>query len=196
MKDQPFTTAQSLELINEMIGKAKRSYISKGIASIVWGSLIIFCSMVTWTQIQFKIDIGFDIWLLLFFALIPQVYFGVKEKQSRKFTSYEEGTVGFIWISFTVCIFITSFYNSRFNVESSTTLIMMLYGFPTFIMGGVFKFKPMIIGGIICWVLSIISIYTQLTTDMLLMAMSGLFAWLIPGIILWQKHKKNMALHV
>lgn len=191
MKDQELSTAESLQLISEMIGKAKRSYVSKGTASIVWGALIILCSMVTWAQQQFTIDIGFDIWLLLLLALIPQIYFAIKEKREKGFTGHDEETMNFVWISFTVCIFITSFYNSRWGGESSASLIMMLYGIPTFITGGIFKFKPMIVGGIICWVFSIISIYTPFKTDMLLMAACGLFAWLIPGIILWNRYKKQ-----
>lgn len=191
MKEQQLSTEESLQLIGEMIGKAKRSYVTKGIAGMVWGILIIFCSMFTWAQQQYNFDIGFDIWLLLLFALLPQLYFTIKEKREKKFTGHDEETMHFVWISFTVCIFITSFYNSRWGGESSTTLIMMLYGIPTFITGGIFKFKPMIIGGIICWVISIFSIYTVFKTDMLLMASCGLCAWLIPGIILWTRYKKQ-----
>jgi hypothetical protein len=73
---------------------------------------------------------------------------------------------------------------------------MMLYAFPTFVIGGMQKFKPMILGGIFCWVASIISIYTNVEIDLLLMAACGLIAWLIPGIILWRSYKKNQAANV
>jgi hypothetical protein len=191
MKEEEFSTQQSLQLIQEMIRKAKKSYVSKGTASMVWGTLIVVCSLTTWAQIVFSFTIGFDVWMLLLLALIPQIYFAVKERNAKSFVGHDEQTMNFVWISFTVCIFITSFYNSRYGGESSTTLVMMLYGIPTFITGGIFKFKPMIIGGIICWVLSILSIYTPFTTDMLLMATCGLCAWLIPGIILWTRYKKQ-----
>ena len=191
LKEPTFSNEQSMQLINEMIGKAKRSYTTKGIASMVWGSLIIFCSMITWTHVKFNLNIGFDVWLFLLLALIPQIYFSIKEKREKNFIGHDEQTMTFVWVTFTICIFITSFYNSKYETDSSATLFMMLYGIPTFITGGIFKFKPMIIGGIICWVLSIISIYTSFTTDLLLMATSGLFAWLIPGIILWNRYKKG-----
>ena len=191
LKEPPFSNEQSLQLINEMIGKAKRSYTTKGIASMVWGTLIIFCSMVTWVQVKFNFSIGFDIWLLILVALISQIYFSIKEKKDKKFVGHDEQTMTYVWTTFSICIFITSFYNSKYDSESSTTLIMMLYGIPTFITGGIFKFKPMIIGGIICWIISIISMYTSFQNDMLLMAACGLFAWLIPGIILWNRYKKG-----
>ena len=194
--EQGFSTEQSLQLIQEMIGKAKRSYVSKGYATIVWGALIMLCSLVTWAQEQFKFSIGFDIWLLLLLALIPQIYFGIKERRSKDFVPYDEQTMTFLWTAFAICIFISSFYNGLYGPQSFSSLIMMLYGIPTFITGGIFKFKPMILGGIICWVLSIVSMYTPYTTDMLLMAACGLFAWLIPGIILWNRYKKQQAANV
>lgn len=196
LEEQGFSTEQSLQLIQEMIGKAKRSYISKGFAAIVWGALIMLCSLVTWAQEQFKFIIGFDIWLLLLLALIPQIYFGIKERKSKDFVSHDEQTMIFLWAAFTICIFISSFYNGMYKPQSFSSLIMMLYGIPTFITGGIFKFKPMILGGIICWVLSIISIYTPDTTDMLLMAACALFAWLVSGIILWDRYKKQQAVNV
>jgi hypothetical protein len=197
MQEENFTEQDSLKLINEMIGKAKKSYITKGTASIVWGAIIFLCSLVSWSEAHFKYDFPFDIWLLTLVALILQVYFSVKEKRSRQFVSYEGIVITHIWIAFTVSIFILSFYLSRHSQNGqSSSLIMMLYGIPTFITGGVTKFKPMIFGGVFCWVASFVSIYTSIEIDLLLMATCGLFAWLIPGIILWNRYKQNQATNV
>jgi len=187
------TEQESLKLINEMIGKAKRSYITTGAASIVWGILIVVCSLLTWYQVYTQHAFGFDVWLLVFLAVIPQIYFSIAEKKKKNFVSHDEHTMTYLWSTFAICIFILSFYNSKFETDSShsTALFMLLYGIPTFITGGIFKFKPMIFGGIICWVLSVASMYTDIATDMLFMAACGLFAWFIPGIILWKKYKKQ-----
>lgn len=194
METEKFSEEDSLKLINEMIGKAKKSYITKGTASIVWGMIIFFCSIVNWSEVHFKYDFPFDIWLLTLVALILQIYFSIKEKRSRQFVSYEGIVIAYTWMAFTFSIFILSFYMSRFTQHGEgSTLVMMLYGIPTFITGGVTKFKPMIFGGIFCWVASFISIYTFVEADLLLMAACGLFAWLIPGIILWNQYKKNQA---
>ncbi len=196
LKDSTFSGEESMQLINEMIGKAKRSYTTKGLASMVWGTLIISCSMVSWAKIKYNLSIGFDVWWLLIIALMPQIYFSITEKINRKFESHDEKTITYVWATFTICILITSFYDNKYGGQHSATLFMMLYGIPTFITGGIFKFKPMIIGGAICWVLSLISLYTGSAINMLLMAGCGLFAWLIPGIILWNRYKKGEMAHV
>jgi len=189
------TYQQSLDLINEMISKAKKSYTTKGIASMVWGSLITFCGLVNWAEIHFNKSFG-DVWLLTLIALVPQIYFSVKEKRNKNFVAHNEITTNYIWIAFTISMFITSFYFSHFNLGNVSTLIMMLFGIPTFIIGGMSKFKPMILGGFFCWAASIVSIFTTLEVDVLLMAACGLFAWLIPGIILWGCYKKSLQTNV
>lgn len=191
MQQDKMTEQESLRLINEMIGKAKRSYVTKGIASIVWGVLIILCSLLTWIRAKFGFTIGFDPWMLIFLAVIPQVYFTIKEKKERRFIAHDEATMSYVWSAFGVCIFILSFYNARFGREEITSLYMMLYGLPTFITGGIFKFKPMIYGGLACWLLAICALFTSGATAMLFVAICGLVAWLIPGIILWNRYKKQ-----
>lgn len=185
------TSEESLQLINEMIKKAKKSYVSKGIASIVWGILIMICSLLTWAQLQFKFILGFDVWLLALVAVAPQVFFSIKERRQKNFVAHDEVIMRYLWSAFGICIFILVFYTNRYSDINTTSLYMMLYGIPTFITGGIFKFKPMIFGGLICWILSVISLFTSLTVNMLFIASCGLFAWLIPGIILWNSYSKQ-----
>ena len=195
-QEKPLTEKESLRLINEMIGKAKQSYVTKGIASIVWGILIIICSLLTWIRVKYRFTLGFDEWLLVFIAIIPQLYFSIKEKKQKHFTGHDEITMRYLWSTFGICIFILTFYNYHYGGDEAISLYMMLYGIPTFITGGIFKFKPMIIGGLICWILSVASVFTSFSTGMLCMAGCGLFAWLLPGIILWNKYKKQQSCNV
>ena len=195
-EEKQLSEKESLRLINEMISKAKKSYVTKGGASIVWGVLIVICSLLTWAQVQYQFYIGFDVWLLVFIAVIPQIFFSIKEKKQKNFVGHDEVTMRYLWTTFGICILILSYYSSRFHDDAIASLFMMMYGIPTFITGGICKFKPMIIGGLICWGLSVGSMFTPLKTDMLFMAACGLFAWLIPGIILWNKYKKQEGCNV
>ena len=192
MEDKELSGSESLQLIRDMIGEAKSSYISKGSASMVWGALITLCSLTTWVQVHYNFSIGFDIWLLLIVALVVQIFFNVKESKSRNFTSRVHKSVGYVWTTFGICIFMISFYcNTVPNVQHSIFLYLLLYGMPTFITGGIFNYKPMIIGGVVCWILAIISVYTSGEINLLLMAVSGIVAWLIPGFILWRRYVRS-----
>jgi hypothetical protein len=196
MEEENFSEKESLQLINEMIGKAKKSHIEKGIASIIWGALIFFCSVYTWAEIEFDFN-GGDPWILTLIAVIVQIFFGIKDGKKKNFKSYESDAISSVWIAFGISMFVLIVYSNKHPSQGEiTSLFMMLYAIPTFVTGKITKFLPMIYGGIFCWAASIASIYTTFKTDNLLMAACGLFAWLIPGIILWLRYKKNKVANV
>jgi hypothetical protein len=187
MEENKLSENESLRLITEMITKAKSAYHSNGTGAIMWGIVIFVCSIIDFFKKQFHVDIGFDIWLLMFVALIPQFYMVFKNGKKKNFVSYEETTMGYVWGAFGASILMLMFFNNYYRPGHSESLFLMLFGMPTFITGGMFRFKPMIIGGVICWALFGISLYTDLKINMLLMALAALSAWLIPGIILRKK---------
>ena len=187
MQQDAMNEKESLKLITEMIGKAKGSYHSNGIGAIMWGIVIFICSIFDFLEMQFQFSIGFDVWWLMFLALIPQFYWIVKNRVKKNFVSYEETTMSYVWLAFGASVIMLMFFNHYYRPSHSESLFLMMFGLPTFITGGMFRFKPMIIGGIICWILFAVSLYCELKINLLLMALAALSAWLIPGIILRKK---------
>lgn len=191
MQQDSMNKDESLKLITEMIGKAKSSYHSNGTSSIMWGAVIFFCSLFDFFQMQFQFDIGFDIWWLMFIALIPQFYMILKYGRKKNFVSFEEQAMRYVWWAFGASIIMLMVFNANYRPSHSESLFLILFGLPTFITGGMCRFKPMIIGGMICWILFAISLYTDLKINLLLMALAALSAWLVPGIILRKKCKRE-----
>src|SRR5690606_7357053 len=74
--------------------------------------------------------------------------------------------------------------------EFTSPLFLMLYGLPTFVTGVSMKFKPMLWGGLLCWVSCLVTIYTPIKIDLILVALSSIFAWLVPGIIMEKDYRK------
>ncbi|MCU0403203.1 MAG: hypothetical protein MUE99_01555 [Chitinophagaceae bacterium] len=64
------------------------------------------------------------------------------------------------------------------------SLLLLIYAIPTMVTGVVKKFWPMITGAIITYIFFLISLYTRNPIDQLLMGISGLVNWLIPGLML------------
>lgn len=213
-RDNELTEQQSLLLIQQMISTARNSYHGSGINPIMWGSIIAICSIVTYLRIEFDFRLPFDIWWLTIVALILQVFLAIRAGRKSKVKSYKEEALDFTWLGFGICIFLLVHVNinasnaihefirayetaggtGSFSYSSFTSAhFLILYGLPTFITGGIMKFKPMLWGGVLCWVCSIICAYTNLKADMLLTAVSAIFAWLIPGIILMKSRKRRAA---
>lgn len=204
--------AQSLELINTMINKAKNSFHDTGVGAMLWGGVIAFCCLVKLAEIQFNFRLPFDIQLLTLIAIVPQIFITLKEKKERKARSYDDLFLDYLWLGFGICIFLLiHVVNLTFAAWSPVSqeyktltghaspfkfsefvlpLFLILYGLPTFITGAAFKFKPMLWGGLFCWVCSVIAVYTNYRIDLLLTAASSTVAWFIPGLIMEKEYRQ------
>lgn len=218
-QDKKFSEKESLQLIAMMISKARDSYHETGFGAIMWGAVVAFCSLVKFSEIHFGFRLPFDIYLLVFVAIIPQVILSIKEKKRKKVKSYDDPYMDYIWLGFGICIALMILtINIMFNrwipvaneytaltgkkpafahYEFISPLFLILYGLPTFITGAACKFKPMLWGGLFCWGCCVITLFTTIKIDLLLTAASALMAWFIPGIIMekeYRQYKKEQAL--
>lgn len=204
MEDRELTHEESLKLINQMIGKAKNSIHDNGLSPILWGTVISICSLVTFLEIKGVVKLPFSIWMLTAVAIIPQIILSVKESRNPV-KSYDDVAMSYIWSVFGIGIpvLILIIYNifqdlapaqaelNRLNAgvkfkfsEYTSSLYLLWYGWPGIITGGIKNFKAMLWGGMLCWVFAIITLYTTVDVDMLLICTGAVAAWLIPGIIL------------
>jgi len=195
-KDEPLSEAQSLELIEEMIHKAKNSYHESGTSALLWGGIVMFCSVISIGNIYWKISWLNQVWLLTFLAVVPQIIISIRESKAQKFKSHTHDAMSGIWISFGIAIFLASYYTDVVNVEGAASLFLILYGMPTFATGYTHRFTPMIVGGIVCWIGAIISFYTDRKIDLVLFFIAAFFAWFLPGLILRRAYWKEKNGHV
>lgn len=211
MEDSNLSYQESLRIINEMIHKAKRSYRDTGNGAILWGSIIAFCSLVKWCEVHYQFKLPFDVYMLTLLGLIPQLIITMKERGARKAKAYEDRFIGFVWLAFGISIFLLSHtlnvmhanwspvwnsYESLAGKEPSFrlseftgSLFLLLYGLPTFITGATYSFKPMLFGGIFCWICCVVTAYTAVEVDLLLTALSAIAAWLLPGLLMKKAYR-------
>ncbi|MBC7948236.1 MAG: hypothetical protein H7Y42_10185, partial [Chitinophagaceae bacterium] len=212
--EKQLTEKESLDLIATMINKAKDSYYDTGVGAIMWGAVIAVCSLIRLSEIHFQYKLPFDVYLLTLVAVIPQVIISIREKKARKVKAYDDIFLDYLWLGFGICIFLMIFIvntmfgdlrpllgeyreltkNSAIKFEFHyhefiAPLFLLLYGFPTFVTGAAFKFRPMLWGGIFCWVCCLITLFTTIKIDLLLTAASAVFAWLIPGIMMEKEYR-------
>lgn len=188
--EMQFSEKQSLELITTMINKAKNDYVETGIGALMWGSVVTLCALVSFVNYYLHLQWANYIWFLAIAAVVPQVILSVREKRKRKYKTYNEDAMGGIWLSFGVSMFLLIYFVNTFKIEHNEPLFLMIYGFPTFATGYARSFKPMIIGGIACWVFALAGMYISFPYTMLLEAGAAQLAWFIPGLILRSRYRK------
>jgi phosphatidylglycerophosphatase A len=196
MEEDQLSEEESLRLITQMINKAKNDYEGSGISALLWGAVITLCSLVSFLGEYFNNHSWNKIWWLTLAAVIFQIGYSIHKTKKKKYKTYNEDAMGGIWISFGVAVFLFSFFVNVASVEHANSIFLITYGIPTFATGFTRRFKPMIIGGIVCWALSILNIYTPAPYNILYSAVAAQLAWFIPGLILRKRCRNATTEHV
>jgi|SRR5690242_7653252 len=184
--EHKMTEKESLELITSMINQAKENVNESGTLYLLWGWLILFCCIVQFVGVKFFNDPNvYLVWILTWVVLIFQVfYIRNKRKRSRVKTFMREVSSS-VWLVFFICLMLLFFIESRYkDYNLFNPLLLDMYGMPTFLMGIILKFRPLVIGAVCCWILSIICVFVPLDYQVLLVGLSIISAWIIPGYIL------------
>jgi hypothetical protein len=188
-----FSPKDSLKLIDSMINQAKNRFTENGFLYLLWGWVIFFCSVGHFILLQLNWfthpEIIWNAWLP---TVIFQAVYLSKKKKKETVKTYSEQMISYIWVSFGVCMFVLSVILSKINGwERMSSFLMMLYGVPTFLSGVAMQFKPLKIGGIVCWSLAVLSVFVLPIYGLLLLSVAIISAWIVPGYILQKKYKQQ-----
>ncbi len=191
--DQQFNEHTSLQLIESMINKAKNNFSESGTLYLVWGIVIFTCSIVQFIANYFynNADVYY-VWFLTWPVLIYQVFFLVKKAKKQQVKTYTDDILKYVWICFVILMFLLIFtlqYQKLFF--GINPAILIVYGMPTFLSGIILKFKPLVLGGISCWLMAIGSVFFPFQFQSLFICAAVLFAWIIPGLLLRIKFKNQ-----
>ncbi|MEO6254636.1 MAG: hypothetical protein ABIO79_15095 [Ferruginibacter sp.] len=193
MESENFSPKDSLLLIDSMINQAKNRFSENGFLYLLWGWLILICSIAHFVLLKLQLFKHPEIiWASCWLAVIFQVIYLVKTKKKEVVKTYSEEIVNYVWISFGISMFILSFILGKSHGwEYLYSLFLMLYGIPTFLSGIVMQFKPLKIGGMACWVLALVSTFILPVYGLLLLGVAMIAAWIIPGYLLRKKYNQQ-----
>jgi hypothetical protein len=195
-KDQPLTSEQSLQLIASMISRAKNDYYDTGISALLWGGVIIFCSLATFANQYLKWPALDYIWFLTVVAVVPQVIISFREARRRGYKSHDSHLIGGVWFSYAIAIFVFSYVDYALQIRYDAPIYLTLFGIPTFATGYGRGYRPMIVGGLACWALALLALKVNYPNALFLMAGGALLAWFIPGLLLRRCYLKAKRQHV
>lgn len=193
MNEKPLSEKESLDLIAGMIGQAKNHYYESGSSALLWGFTNVICFVLAYFKFTNQgFSFPFNPFWLMLVAGGLQIYFHKREKRFRGAVTFSDEALVYVWSAFGISIFILTIVGGMSQIGYVTLpMILTLFAIPTFICGCIKKFTSMTIGGIVCWILSIICFLYKSNEAFLMVALGALFAWVIPGIILRQNFNKS-----
>ena len=175
-KETPFSPEDSLKLIETMIGKTKESVADNSFYFLLWGWLVFFCCI---TQFMLKVWIHFSqhaiVWWLMPVGGLVSWLYGAKTAKSQHVKSFVGESVIFLWNSLAIAF----------------VVIILLYAIGTFTTGSLLHFRPLIIGGIINFILATVAVRFSFDYQLLIGALGILTSYIIPGHLLRARTKKQ-----
>ncbi len=187
-----FTEQQSLKIIQEMIATSKNNLKDNSFFYLLWGWLVLVASVSHFILIRVGWEYAFLPWPVLMSAgAIVSVIAGYRLGKKARVISHVDKMIIYLWYAFlaVVMIIITMALMGKMYWVSTYPVIISLYGLGTFVSGGALKFRPLIIGGIACWVIAVISFFVPPSYVLLLTGLSVIIAYLIPGYLLKSQEK-------
>jgi hypothetical protein len=193
-----FSAEKSLAVIQTMINTARNQISESGHLYLLWGWVVFVCAIAQFVLLNyFNYEHHYNVWMLTWAAFIYQMIYLARKKRKEKVRTYADSLIGFVWLAFVVLMFLFGFLFGREMGHEYYRMIspgfLALYGMPTFLSGIILKFRPLIIGGIFCWLLSAAASFIPYEYQLLLLALAMVVAWIIPGYAFRSKYKKENA---
>lgn len=196
MRDEPVSSTESLQIIQNMINTAKNQFSENGFMYLLWGWAIFILSITQFVlKYFFQEPRHYLVWFLVWIVLIVQAFYIWKKRKAVRVKTYTEEILKYVWICFVIVMFLLSFVLSSALGENYDRLmnpiLLVAYGIPTFLSGFILRFQPLVIGGIGCWALSIIATFLPYDFRILMLSLAVVIAWIIPGYLLRAKFKRE-----
>ncbi|HVZ57032.1 MAG TPA: hypothetical protein VG870_10275 [Chitinophagaceae bacterium] len=192
-----FDPRQSLDLIQSMINRAKGRFAEDGSMYLLWGWAVLICSLAQFVLLHvYRYPYHYLVWMASWFVIIYQIIYMRRRNRKRQVLTYTDNIVAFVWITFVILIFLIAFLIGRLSAGDYyvhiNPILLALYGMPTFLTGIIVRFRPLMLGGIGCWILSVITPFIgNFDYQFLMVPVAMVIAWIIPGYLLRSKFKRE-----
>ena len=160
MREENFDPKESLMLIESMINRAKDKFAEDGSMYLLWGWTVFVCSLAQFILLHFyQSPYHYMVWMASWFVIIYQVIYMRRKYKEQKVRTYTSHILGYVWLTFRRCYFFLAFLIGRLTGgDYYVTLVLFCLRFMEclfFFQESFFALKPLIIGGIGCWILSV-----------------------------------------
>lgn len=183
--ERELTPSESLKLIETMIGQAKQSFQRNSFYFMLWGVLLIAAMAVNYLMAANGDPRGSYAWGVVgIIGGIASVVHGAREGKKQQVSSFMDRVMLWLWMGFVATLFISLFGGATAGHGVPVGSIIVLTGLPTFVTGQLLRFRPLIFGGILFWVLGAVAFFVDVQATALLYIIAMVFGYLVPGYLL------------
>lgn len=185
--EENFTPHDSLLLIRSMIGKTRNNLSDNRFYFLLWGWVVFLAFLVEFIlKVLIDYEHHYIVWLAVIPAVILTIMYSARKKNQQAVRTYVADSMSYIWTGIGISFFVLGLIisNMQEGWNNGYPFFILFYGLGTFVSGKLLKFTPLIVGGILNWVLAIASVFVAFDYQMLLAAAAVLASYIIPGHLL------------
>ena len=184
---------ESIKIISDMINRTKMNLQQGSFHLLFWGTLILVCSLSEYLLYTFTpFENPWRVWLLTLPGVFVSLIYGFIKGSRQTVYTYAERIYMWLWLGFLfTAIILFVFFGFENRMQNIGSYILMLAAFPTFLSGVIIKFKPLILGGISIWILSLIGFFAGPSIGPLAVPVAMITGYLIPGYMLKKDRVKK-----
>jgi hypothetical protein len=186
-EEKMMTGEESLRIISEMINKTKVNVRQSSFHLLFWGWLIFGCSIseyLLWKLTDFASP--WYVWIFVVPGIFVSIIYGFTTGKKARVHTYADYLYMWTWLGFMIAA-IVLFIMLYDKMELFAPFILLLAGFPTFISGVILKFRPLMIGGSIFWIMALGVTFASPSIAPIGMPVAVIAGYLIPGYMLRKK---------
>lgn len=179
------TEKQSLDIIYNMIQKAKQTFHKTSFYYLLWGWLMTIAGIGEYVLSNLvETPLFWLVWPILGFSggIITMIY-SIKQGKQTKAKGYLDEVFLYLWVAYGVTL-VFLIIGLVLNNVSPTAYVIVLTGLPTFASGRLMKFKPLEYGGYVFWLVGLVTLLLNTPFDALLFSGAIVLGYLIPGYLL------------
>jgi hypothetical protein len=178
---------EKLDVIFEMIENSKMNLRASAFFYLLWGWLVLGASLAHFILLKMDIFYSFLAWpAIMTVGMVISVIAGIRLGKQSTYRTHLDTAIIYLWYGFffTILIIIAFSIAGKIPWGICNALIISLYGLGTFVSGGILKFRPLILGGMCCWIIALGAFFVEEDYMLLLVAVSIIIAYLVPGYLL------------
>lgn len=179
-------TQAQLDLIQEMVNQSRNRISEGSIFYLLWGWLVVIAAAINYYLLVFlEHQYHWLAWpVLMSLGGILSGIIGYKQERESKVKTYIDRAINNLWIAFTISLILMLVAMVQYGPQPIYPMIIILYGLGTFVSGGILKFKPLVYGGILCWLIGSVAVYANFSEQLLLLIAAVIGSYIIPGYLL------------
>lgn len=176
---------ESIQIIKDMMMKAKASHHRNSYYFIIWGVGLIIAGLTEFLVVhQMGNPMGYLGWMVV--GIVGGILSGVfsaKESKRLGYEAFMDKVYAYTWGGFGASL-VLLLIGSVINQINPIPLVLIATAIPTFVSSGITRFKPLLFGAFVFWIAGFASFFIPVTYNSLVFCGAVFLGYLLPGILL------------